>query len=118
MGLESKRPEQFAPRGKGYRATGSRVVWVWPEGGPELPLSRFDSLVSSDSHSKAGAESISGEHRQDQFPSARPGTFILAPLPRLSTSWSGVIASDACDDHAKRIIADETSSGSPVARPR
>jgi hypothetical protein len=81
-------------------------------------VARFDSLVSSDSHSKAGSESISLEHRQDQFPSARPGTFILAPLPSLRASWRGVIASAASEDQAKRINAVETSCGWPGARPR
>src|SRR5262249_28186515 len=54
------------------------------------------------SHSKAGAHSLSAAARQRQFPSARPGTFIRASAPKLSTSCSGASVSAATDDQASR----------------
>jgi len=52
---------------------------------------------------------MSSEHRQRQLPSVRPGTFIRASAPRLSTSCSGTIASAAADgprqlDQCRRCV--------------
>ena len=52
----------------------------WPES------SLCEVCVTSCSHLKAGADRMSAVQRQRQFPSARPGTFMYASAPRLSTS--------------------------------
>src|SRR5215469_11598954 len=72
-------------------------------------LNRFEFLVKSRSHLKARSESISSVLRQDQLPSARPGMFIRASLPRFSKSCSGAIASADTDDHARHINAGAAS---------
>ena len=56
---------------------------------------RFDAFVRSRTCSTVALKSSSSVQRQRQLPSARPGTFIRASVPRLSTSCSGAIASAA-----------------------
>jgi hypothetical protein len=81
----------------------------------KIPV-RLEDLVRSRSRSSAGSDSMSSVQRQRQFPSARPGKFIRASVPRFSTSWSGTMANAATDDHARRINSHATSLLSPLAR--
>src|SRR5262249_14322754 len=64
-------------------------------------------LVSRRRCSIAGASSVSAQ-RQSQFPLARPGTFMRASLPRLSTSCRGATVSAARDDQARASSAGTT----------
>src|SRR5438067_1761963 len=48
---------------------------------------------------------MSSVERHRQFPSARPGVFIRASLPRFSKSGSGAMASPAIEDQANSIKA-------------
>src|SRR5438128_1628187 len=77
---------------------------------------RDQAWVKSRSDWNAGADSISSVQRQRQLPSAFPGWFIRASLPRLRTSCNGAIASAAADDHARPSKAGVASSLVPVAR--
>src|SRR5208282_1148605 len=77
---------------------------------------RFEVFVKLCSHWKAAGVSMSSVHRQRQLPSARPGRFIRASLPRLRRSCNGVIANAATDDHAKLINTEATSRASPAGR--
>ena len=71
--------------------------------------SGWQSLVKARSHSIAGADSRAWGQRQRQLPAVRPGTFIRASAPRLSTSCSGAIASAALEDHASSVNAGAAS---------
>src|SRR5882724_556204 len=66
-------------------------------------VKRFELFVKSRSHSKAALDNMSSVARQRQLPSARPGTFIRASLPRLSRSCNGAIAIAAADFQANSI---------------
>jgi hypothetical protein len=77
---------------------------------------RFEVFVKSCSHWKAAGVSTSSAHRQRQFPSSRPGTFIRASFPRWRRSCKGAIASAATDDHAKLINIEAASRLSPEGR--
>jgi len=68
-------------------------------------LDRFEFFVKSRSHSKAESDSISSVQRQRQLPSATPGTFIRASLPKFSKSCSGEMARAATEDQANSIKA-------------
>src|SRR5262249_25346859 len=71
---------------------------------------RAVARVRSFNDRKAAADSNSSATRQRQLPSALPGWFIRASLPRLRTSCSGAIASAATDDHARPSSAGAASS--------
>ena len=73
--------------------------------GSSTARNRFECFVRSRSQSNALSESISSVLRQRQLPSARPGTFIRASLPRFSKSCNGAIESAATDDQAICIKA-------------
>ena len=73
------------------------------------PGTRFETNVRLRSQSKAAGVSIAGVHRQRQLPSASPGRFMRASLPRLSTSCKGAIASAAAEPHATSTSAGATS---------
>src|SRR2546428_439978 len=79
---------------------------------------RAEACVKSRRDWTADADSISSVLRQRQLPSALPGWFMRASLPRLRTSCNGAIASAATDDHARRNKTGATSSLLPVARSR
>ena len=55
-------------------------------------------------------------HRHRQLLSARPGTFVRTPLPRLRTSCNGAIATAAGKDHANFINAAARNSASTKPR--
>jgi hypothetical protein len=57
------------------------------------PSERLELSVKSFSRLKARGDSMFSRTRQRQFPSALPGTFIRASLPRSSRSCNGGIAS-------------------------
>src|SRR4030095_7306633 len=103
--------------GEGRRRRHDAAAIEAPGRGMSATTDRAEARVSSSSDEKADAESISAVQRQRQFPSARPGWFIRASLPRLRTSWRGAIASPATDDHARRKRAGAASAALPAARP-
>jgi hypothetical protein len=77
---------------------------------------RDEARVRSRSDWRTEAENISSVQRQRQLPSALPGWFIRASLPRLRTSCNGAIASAATDDHARPNKADAASVLVPPVR--
>jgi hypothetical protein len=77
---------------------------------------RFEVFVKSRTHSIAVEDNMSSGQRQRQLPAARPGTFIRASVPRLSTSCSGAIASAAFEDHASCINVGAASLLQPSGR--
>src|SRR5439155_1202156 len=80
------------------------------------PPDRPEALVKSRSDSKADADRMVSVQRQRQLPSALPGWFIRASLPRLRTSCNGAVASAATDDHARRNKAGAASALVPPVR--
>src|SRR6202022_3384240 len=82
----------------------------------EHVIERPEVVASSRSPSRAGPASACSVQRQRQLPWARPGTFIRAPRPRLSTSCRGASVSAAMEDHARPISAATASRPSPPER--
>src|SRR5437879_8097943 len=66
---------------------------------------RAEARVKSRNDWKADVASLSSVKRQRQLPSALPGWFIRASLPRLRTSCNGAIASAATrsEEHTSEL---------------
>jgi hypothetical protein len=97
-------------------AVSNPANFYWPACRHRRTPDPFEVIVKSCSHSISGADKMSSGQRQRQLPSARPGVFIRASAPRLSTSCSGTTASAAPEDHANSINAGAASLPRPSRR--